>query len=171
MSEASANHVLHMMESVTQPGGTAQGARVTGYRIAGKTGTGHKFVDGSYDGKNYLSSFVGLAPASDPRLVVAVVIDEPRGRDYYGGLIAAPVFSKVMSGALRFMALPPDAPFDHTSAPPGQVPLLPEALDPNALDPNALDPEAIEPNAWEPLASSEPVAWGGLFERTTWSSV
>jgi len=152
MSAASANIVLQMMETVTQPGGTAQGARVTGYRIAGKTGTGHKFVDGSYDGKNYLSSFVGLAPVSDPRLVIAVVIDEPRGRDYFGGLIAAPVFSKVMSGALRFMALPPDAPFDHTSAPPGQVPVL---------------PEAIEPDAWEPLATSAPVGTDALIERLT----
>jgi len=128
MSAATANQVLGMMELVTQEGGTAPMARVAGYRIAGKTGTAHKFVNGSYDGKNYISSFVGLAPASDPRLVVAVMIDEPNARDYYGGLVAGPVFSKVMSGALRFMALPPDAPFDSTSAPPGEAPVVPESV-------------------------------------------
>jgi cell division protein FtsI (penicillin-binding protein 3) len=115
-----------------QDGGTAPMARVAGYRVAGKTGTAHKFVDGSYDGNRlYISSFVGLAPASDPRLVVAVMIDEPNSRkEYYGGLVAAPVFSRVMAGALRFMALPPDAPFDETSAPPGEAPMLPEAVVP-----------------------------------------
>jgi cell division protein FtsI (penicillin-binding protein 3) len=127
MTEKTANQVLAMMELVTREGGTAPMARVSGYRVAGKTGTAHKFVDGSYDGRNYISSFVGLAPASDPRLVVAVMLDEPRGRIYYGGLVAAPVFSKVMSGALRFMALPPDAPFDQTSAPPGEAPIVRES--------------------------------------------
>jgi cell division protein FtsI (penicillin-binding protein 3) len=103
-------------------------ARVAGYRVAGKTGTAHKFVNGTYEGDSYISSFVGLAPVSDPRLIVAVMIDEPMGGDYFGGLVAGPVFSKVMSGALRFMALPPDAPFDHTSAPPGEAPVVPESV-------------------------------------------
>ena len=128
MSEREAAQVLGMMEKVTHEGGTAPMARVAGYRIAGKTGTAHKYVNGSYDGKMYISSFVGLAPASDPRLVVAVMLDEPNAREYYGGLIAAPVFSKVMAGALRFMALPPDAPFDSSSAPPGEAPVIPEAI-------------------------------------------
>ena len=128
MSERVAAQVLGMMEKVTHEGGTAPMARVAGYRIAGKTGTAHKYVNGSYDGKMYISSFVGLAPASDPRLVVAVMLDEPNAREYYGGLIAAPVFSKVMAGALRFMALPPDAPFDSSSAPPGEAPVIPEAI-------------------------------------------
>jgi membrane peptidoglycan carboxypeptidase len=120
MSEKTAVDVLRMMELVTRGEGTAPMARVSGYRVAGKTGTAHKFVNGSYDGSNYISSFVGLAPASDPRLVVAVMLDEPHSRKYYGGLVAAPVFSKVMAGALRFMALPPDAPFDSSSAPPAK---------------------------------------------------
>jgi len=125
MSEKTAGDVLSMMELVTRGEGTAPMARVSGYRIAGKTGTAHKFVNGSYDGRFYISSFVGLAPASDPRLVVAVMLDEPHSRQYYGGLVAAPVFSKVMAGALRFMALPPDAPFDSSSAPPGEAPVVP----------------------------------------------
>ena len=125
MSEKTAVDVLSMLELVTQGEGTAPMARVSGYRVAGKTGTAHKFVNGSYDGRFYISSFVGLAPASDPRLVVAVMLDEPSSRRYYGGLVAAPVFSKVMAGALRFMALPPDAPFDSTSAPPGEAPVVP----------------------------------------------
>jgi cell division protein FtsI (penicillin-binding protein 3) len=138
MSARTAVQMLQMLEMVTHEGGTAPMARVAGYRVAGKTGTAHKFVNGSYDGKAYISSFVGLAPASDPRLVVAVMLDEPNGREYYGGLVAAPVFSKVMSGALRFMALPPDAPFDRSSAPPGEAPVVPEAEPIAALRPDML---------------------------------
>lgn len=128
MSAASAKQVLAMLERVTQDGGTAPMARVAGYRVAGKTGTAHKLVEGSYAGNRYVSSFVGLAPASEPRLVVAIMIDEPNGKDYYGGLVAAPVFSRIMAGALRFMALPPDAPFDRGSAPPGAAPIVPESV-------------------------------------------
>ena len=124
MSADAARKVLPMLELVTQNGGTAPMARVAGYRVGGKTGTAHKvrINGGGYEPDKYVSSFVGLAPASNPRLVVAVMLDEPGGRDYYGGLVAAPVFSRVMAGALRFMALPPDAPFDSTSAPPGEAP-------------------------------------------------
>jgi len=128
MRADTARAVLAMLETVTQDGGTAPQARVVGYRVAGKTGTAHKLIGGTYAPDKYISSFVGLAPASDPRLVVAVMVDEPMGRDYYGGLVAAPVFSKVMAGALRFMAVPPDAPFDQRSAPPGATPVVPEAV-------------------------------------------
>ncbi len=128
MTDRTASLVLGMMEKVTHANGTAPMARVAGYRVAGKTGTAHKYVNGSYDGKMYISSFVGLAPASNPRLVVAVMLDEPGAREYYGGLVAAPVFSKIMAGALRFMALPPDAPFDSSSAPPGAAPVIPESI-------------------------------------------
>ena len=113
MNPATAQQVLSMLEMVTQDAGTAPMARVAGYRVGGKTGTAHKLVDGRYAPNRYVSSFVGLAPISDPRLVVAVMLDEPNGRQYYGGLVAAPVFSRIMAGALRFMALPPDAPFDQ----------------------------------------------------------
>jgi len=128
MNPETARAVLAMLETVTQDGGTAPQARVAGYRVAGKTGTAHKLMGGTYAPDKYISSFVGLAPASDPRLVVAVMVDEPGGRDYYGGLVAAPVFSRVMAGALRFMAVPPDAPFDRFSAPPGAAPVVPEAV-------------------------------------------
>jgi cell division protein FtsI (penicillin-binding protein 3) len=130
MSDDTARKVLAMMELVTQNGGTAPMARVAGYRVAGKTGTAHKFRvnGGGYESDKYVSSFVGLAPASNPRLVVAVMIDEPGGHDYYGGLVAAPVFSRVMAGAQRFMAVPPDTSFDSNSAPPGGVPVVPESV-------------------------------------------
>ncbi len=130
MSADAANKVLAMLELVTQNGGTAPMARVAGYRVGGKTGTAHKFKlsGGGYESSKYVSSFVGLAPASNPRLVVAVMIDEPGGRDYYGGLVAAPVFSRVMAGALRFMAVPPDTRFDSDSAPPGEAPVIAESV-------------------------------------------
>jgi cell division protein FtsI (penicillin-binding protein 3) len=101
--------VRAMMEMVTEDGGTAPLAHVPGYRVAGKTGTAHKLEGAKYTDK-YVASFVGVAPASDPRLVIAVMIDEPSNRQYYGGQVAAPVFAKVMAGALRAMSVPPDAP-------------------------------------------------------------
>ncbi|MDO9225136.1 MAG: penicillin-binding protein 2 [Pseudomonadota bacterium] len=130
MSVDGARKMLPMLEMVTQNGGTAPMARVAGYRVAGKTGTAHKFKvnGGGYEPDKYVSSFVGLAPASNPRLVVAVMIDEPGGRDYYGGLIAAPIFSRVMAGALRFMAVPPDTSFNSDSAPPGEAPVVAESV-------------------------------------------
>ncbi|MCS6785677.1 MAG: penicillin-binding protein 2 [Thiobacillaceae bacterium] len=126
MSAKTARTVRAMLERVTEDGGTAPLARVMGYRVAGKTGTAHKLVAGAYAPDKYIASFVGLAPASDPRLVVAVMIDEPSGRQYYGGLVAAPVFSRVMGGALRLMAVPPDAPLGAASAPNGQAPVIGE---------------------------------------------
>ena len=104
--------VRRMLEMATQPGGTAPKAQVTGYRVAGKTGTAHKLENGRYAPDKYVSSFVGFAPASDPRLIVAVMIDDPRNGAHYGGIVAAPVFSGVMAGSLRLLAVPPDAPED-----------------------------------------------------------
>jgi len=109
-SAAVAREVRAMMETVTQEGGTGQRTRVPGYRVAGKTGTAHKVIDGRYAPDRYLSSFVGLAPASNPRLIIGVVIDEPSGGVYYGGSVAGPVFAQVMAASLRQLALPPDAP-------------------------------------------------------------
>ncbi|NTV93824.1 MAG: penicillin-binding protein 2 [Thiobacillus sp.] len=117
MQSDTARTLRGMMEAVTQDGGTAPKARVMGYRVAGKTGTAHKAAKGGYSADKYIASFVGLAPVSDPRLVVAVMIDEPGGKEYYGGLVAAPVFSKVMAGALRFMAIAPDAPLEDIPTP------------------------------------------------------
>jgi cell division protein FtsI (penicillin-binding protein 3) len=103
-----ANQMLSMLEAVTGPGGTAPAARVAGYRVAGKTGTVRKSVAGGYADDRYLSVFAGLAPASDPRLVMVVLVNEPGNGKYYGGQVAAPVFAKVLSGALRLLAVPPD---------------------------------------------------------------
>ncbi len=102
-----ANEVVKMLESVVQKGGTGTRARVKGYRVAGKTGTAYIATSKGYDKHRYMSSFVGIAPASDPRLVVAVVMRDPKGQ-HFGGIVAAPVFSKVMAGALRFMDIAPD---------------------------------------------------------------
>jgi cell division protein FtsI (penicillin-binding protein 3) len=103
-----AQQVLAMLETVTGPGGTATQARVAGYRVAGKTGTVRKSEAGGYSSDKYLAVFAGMAPASKPRLVMVVLVSEPGNGKYYGGLVAAPVFSRVMSGALRLMAVPPD---------------------------------------------------------------
>ena len=110
MSPGTANAVRTMLEAVVQPGGTAVRAQVMGYRVAGKTGTARKLDGGRYAHDRHVSSFVGLAPVSDPRLIVAVMIDEPTKGHYYGGVVAAPVFSAVISEALRTMHVAPDAP-------------------------------------------------------------
>ena len=109
ISKDSAIAVRRMLEEVVRPGGTGTGAAVTGYRIAGKTGTSWKFAAGGYSKDKYISVFAGLAPASNPRLAVVVVIDEPAGELYYGGDVAAPVFADVMSESLRLLAVAPDA--------------------------------------------------------------
>jgi cell division protein FtsI (penicillin-binding protein 3) len=111
MRQSTARSVVSMLETVVSDEGSAPLAAIPGYRVAGKTGTAKKSVAGGYAEDKYLSLFVGMAPASRPRLVMAVFIDEPGGEDYYGGLVAAPVFSKVMSGALRLMNIPPDKPW------------------------------------------------------------
>jgi cell division protein FtsI (penicillin-binding protein 3) len=107
-SSNSLSAVRAMLESAVVKGGTGTKAAVSGYRIAGKTGTVKKSGSGGYVEDSYLSLFAGMAPASDPRLVMVVVINEPRGEEYYGGTIAAPVFSRVMAGALRMLDVPPD---------------------------------------------------------------
>jgi cell division protein FtsI (penicillin-binding protein 3) len=118
ISVQTAQAVRRMLEMAVQPGGTAPRAQVAGYRVAGKTGTAHKLEGKGYAPDKFVSSFVGFAPASGPRLVVAVMIDEPSAGQYYGGAVAAPVFSTVMAGALRTLAVPPDAPVDSVLPPP-----------------------------------------------------
>jgi cell division protein FtsI (penicillin-binding protein 3) len=117
ISPRTAIAVRKMLEMVTQPGGTGTRAQVAGYRVAGKTGTAHKVAGAAYAADRYTSSFVGFAPASRPRLVIAVMLDEPGGRSYYGGEVAAPVFSKVMAGALRLLRIAPDAALDNVISP------------------------------------------------------
>ncbi|HXC41177.1 MAG TPA: penicillin-binding protein 2 [Burkholderiales bacterium] len=106
-----------MLESVVQPSGTAPRAQIMGYRVGGKTGTAHKQENGSYAAHKYIASFVGFAPASSPRVVVAVMIDEPGDGQYYGGSVAAPVFAKIMEGTLRTLGVSPDAPMKPIQLP------------------------------------------------------
>ena len=106
----SAKAVRQMLTKVVQPGGTATQAAVSNYQVAGKTGTSKKVApEGGYSKDRYVSLFAGLAPADNPRLAMVVMVDEPKGKHYYGGLVAGPVFSKTMSEALRLMNVKPDA--------------------------------------------------------------
>jgi cell division protein FtsI (penicillin-binding protein 3) len=103
-----ARAVAKMLETVPTTEGTGSRARVANYRIAGKTGTSHKASASGYAAARYVSSFAGFGPASNPRLVCIVVINDPTGEEYYGGLVAAPLFSEVMTGAMRILNIPPD---------------------------------------------------------------
>jgi cell division protein FtsI (penicillin-binding protein 3) len=101
--------VLHLLESVVTSEGTAPLARIPGYRVAGKTGTAWKTEGRSYAKDRYVAIFAGVVPVSNPRLAAVVVIDEPTAGKYYGGDVAAPVFSAVLGGAMRLLGVPPDA--------------------------------------------------------------
>jgi cell division protein FtsI (penicillin-binding protein 3) len=102
------HQILQMLESVLEKGGTAEAARVPGYRVAGKTGTSRTAGEGGYQKHNFTSSFVGIAPLTHPRFVVAVVIHDPQGKHYHGGAVSGPVFSKIMEGTLRIFDVSPD---------------------------------------------------------------
>ena len=97
-----------MLQVVFSKTGTAPRAQVAGYTVAGKTGTVKKFAKGGYSEDKYLGVFAGMVPANKPELVMVVLIDEPQEGDYYGGLVAAPVFSRIMTGAMRLMNVVPD---------------------------------------------------------------
>jgi len=102
-----AREVAAMLETVTGPEGTGKSARVTNYRVSGKTGTSRKASAAGYASR-YIATFAGLAPASDPKLVAIVTINDPSTGGYYGGVVAAPLFSTIMGGALRLLDIPPD---------------------------------------------------------------
>ncbi len=107
LSAETTRQVRKMLESVVSREGTAPEAAINGYRVAGKTGTVKKSIKGGYADDRYTAVFAGMVPADRPRLVMVVMIDEPSAGEYYGGQVAAPVFSKVMSGALRILNIPP----------------------------------------------------------------
>jgi cell division protein FtsI (penicillin-binding protein 3) len=107
LSWRTAERVSRMLEGVLGPGGTAQEAQVEGYRLAGKTGTAEKAENGGYSKTDFVASFIGYAPARNPRLLVAVMVDEPRG-DIYGGVVAAPAFERIVEFALPYLKIPPD---------------------------------------------------------------
>ncbi len=110
ISPQSARTMSAMLETVTQTGGTATRGQVPGYRVAGKTGTAKKLVNGQYADNVYLSSFVGYGPVSSPRYIISVTIDEPSAGKIYGGDVSAPVFANIMAQALRMAGVSPDAP-------------------------------------------------------------
>ncbi|KJK24617.1 cell division protein [Burkholderiaceae bacterium 16] len=110
LSPEVARQVRAMLETVTAPGGTAPEAQVMGYRVGGKTGTAYKHVGRGYDRSKYRASFIGLAPMSNPRVIVAVSVDEPTSGSHYGGAAAGPAFAAITGGALRALNVQPDSP-------------------------------------------------------------
>jgi cell division protein FtsI (penicillin-binding protein 3) len=110
LSKTISNQVLAMLETVVDPsrGGSANEARVPFYSVAGKTGTVHVVGEFGYEENAHNSLFVGLAPANDPKLAIVVIVYEPKGDEHYGGQVAAPVFSRVASGAMRILNIAPD---------------------------------------------------------------
>ncbi|MBX7228032.1 MAG: penicillin-binding protein 2 [Burkholderiaceae bacterium] len=111
ISPKTAEQMRKMLEYAAGPGGTAPRAQVVGYSVAGKTGTARKQSNGGYVERKYIGSFIGFAPASNPRLIVAVMVDEPSAGKIYGGDVAAPIFAGVVAGALRALNVAPDAPY------------------------------------------------------------
>ncbi len=110
MGERISRQLITMLETVVDPakGGTAVDARVPFYSVAGKTGTARVVGENGYEENIHNSFFVGMAPATNPRIVVVVVVNEPKGEEHYGGQVAAPVFSRIAAGAMRLMNVPPD---------------------------------------------------------------
>ncbi|KAG0165171.1 hypothetical protein DFQ30_008864 [Apophysomyces sp. BC1015] len=108
-SPRTAASIRTMLEMAVGPGGTARAAMVNDYRAGGKTGTARKMAGTSYAKGKYRALFVGMAPMSDPRVIVAVMIDEPAGRSFYGGKVAGPVFATVAGESLQLLGVPPDA--------------------------------------------------------------
>ena len=108
MSTTTARQMRHVLEAVVAPGGTGRRAQVAGYRVGGKTGTSRKIIGDAYAENRYVSLFVGMAPMSRPRLVIVVMVDDPTGEHYYGGRVAAPIFSRIAEGALQVLAVAPD---------------------------------------------------------------
>ncbi len=107
-SKSTVKQMRAMLEKVATPEGTARKARIARYRVGGKTGTSHKLLEGNYNNKRYMSLFAGMAPISDPRFVMVVAIDDPRGKRYYGGDVAAPVFADLMKDLMRLYNVTPD---------------------------------------------------------------
>jgi len=107
-SPQTVDKVVTMLTAVVSKEGTGSRAAIPGYSVAGKTGTVHKSSKGGYEEDKYISVFAGMAPASDPRLVLVVMVNQPSSGAYFGGEVAAPIFSKIMGGALRILNISPD---------------------------------------------------------------
>jgi cell division protein FtsI (penicillin-binding protein 3) len=158
MSEHAARTLLTIMQGVTEDG-TAKAAAIPGYPVAGKTGTAQKVTGGRYDPSKYLASFVGIVPADKPRLVIAVMIDEPQGT-HYGGLVAAPAFKAIGEAALRYLGVAPSQPVvasAKAAAKPVSKPveLVEAAADGPGIDEPVAAVEIEQNESAEPLASAE----------------
>jgi cell division protein FtsI (penicillin-binding protein 3) len=172
MSVVAAGAMMRIMRGVTEAGGTAKQAAIDGYAVAGKTGTAQKVSNGHYDPEKYVASFIGVVPASDPRLVILVTLDEPQG-GHMGGAVAAPIFKEIAEQALRYLHIPPSealasavtrregrgAARDDTTndAPATDAPVDAEAADPQADDPGL----AAE---WNEVAGTEGGRQAGAVE-------
>ena len=141
-----ADQVLKMMQTVTEPGGTATQAAILGYHVAGKTGTARQASGGGY-ARRYTTTFAGLVPSTNPRFATVVVINDPQAGSYFAGLVSAPVFRSVMEDALRVMDVPPDdietwlaAQAKGEARRQAALPQLPQALDESLLDDPTIPP-------------------------------
>jgi len=164
---------------VTENGGTAKQAAIEGYNVGGKTGTAQKVANGHYDPTKWVSSFVGVVPAEDPRLVIMVIMDEPQG-GHLGGAVAAPIFKEIAEQSLRYLHVPPTTPIAAKAAaasvgakPAGKTPGAPAAVadaDESAgeapatdlpLDDDALGDDPALAEKWDEVAGAE----GGRADR------
>jgi cell division protein FtsI/penicillin-binding protein 2 len=120
ISADTAAELRGMLQGVLADGGTASGAGIPGYDLAGKTGTANVVVNGTYSSSKYIASFIGMVPASAPKLVVAVMVDEPQG-SIYGGSVAAPAFQKIVGWAVPYLGIAPTAPWPSGTGPHGSA--------------------------------------------------
>lgn len=148
VSEDTAEKIIEMMVTVTEKGGTGTRARVDGYRVAGKTGTAWKHVDGGYSSTDRIGSFVGLIPADDPKLAIAVVSDTPTIGRAYGGLVAGPAFAEIAGESLRVLGIDPD---------------------PALMEQDDDEPELTEEDAAEQAAAALALASGPPVRDVAWS--
>ena len=177
MAPAAARTMLSIMRGVTEQGGTAKQAAIDGYTVAGKTGTAQKVANGHYDPTKWVSSFVGVVPAEDPRLVIMVILDEPQG-GHLGGAVAAPIFKEIAEQSLRYLHVPPTAPIAAKAGAGAKsagkplaapVPAVAEADETAAeapatdlpLDDDALGDDPALAEKWDEVAGTE----GGRTDR------
>ena len=160
LSESTARTMLTIMQGVTEDG-TAKLAAIPGYPVAGKTGTAQKVSNGRYDPSKYLAAFVGIVPADNPRVVIAVMVDEPRGV-HYGGVVAAPVFKEIAEATLRYLGVPPSSSAVASAARPAKK---------SAARIDRTGRGEADTNEVEGLGVDQPVASVGEAQDEDWAEV
>jgi cell division protein FtsI (penicillin-binding protein 3) len=170
MSEATAHAMVGIMRGVTETGGTARQAAIEGYPVAGKTGTAQKAVGGHYDPQKYVASFVGFAPAQNPRIALMVVMDEPEG-SHLGGAVAAPVFKEIAEQALRYLHVPPVGPVVATATPAAHKAAAPIPLATVAADDDDAPPSDLPLTEVPVAGDDEAVADDSAREWQEWDEV